>query len=163
MVFGRAGNMRRHVPSFGTIHWWKCHERIIFLIRRQNLRKPNISYPLICTHYVCVLWGKKCYLFGKFCARTKLMFPIWEFLMALFLLNLIIWGPCINPNPKKSKKAGICDYSSELVCLFVFNIFPSNLTHFLLSRGGRQDIYQKTSITIVLSLLGNCGILNKNV
>ena len=128
MVFGRAGNMRRHVPSFGTIQWWKCHERIIFLIRRQNLRKPNISYPLRCTHYVCVLWGKKCYLFGKFCARTKLMFPIWEFLIALFLLNLIIWGPCINPNPKKLVYATTVQ---SFVCLFVcFQYFPIKFNPF---------------------------------
>ena len=67
----------------------------------------------------------------------------------------------IQKNPKKLVYE--TTVQSLFVCLFVFNIFPSNLTHFLLSRGGRQDIYQKTSITIVLSLLGNCGILNKNV
>ena len=62
-------------------------------------------------------------------------------------------------NPKKLV------YATTVQSLFVCfqNILPSSLTHFLLRRGGRQDIYQKTSITIVLSLLGNCGILNKNV
>ena len=63
-------NGQNVVTIFEKILHHKCligSEGFIHLVRKQNFRKTNISYPLIWIHT----------FFGKFCGSTKWMTPMW--------------------------------------------------------------------------------------